>query len=280
MARTRSPPSVLDRLRRPEYTGENRCTPCTAVNILIAAGISVGVGVVWPPAGVIALVVSLAAIYFRGYLIPGTPTLTKRYFPDWLLRRFDKEPAPDTTMDNPDELEGFLLQADVLEPCRGGEDICLTPGFREAWHARIHDYPADADRAFDDGFEVTELFNVDPDRVSLERHGDAMVASVDDVRIAQWESHAAYVADVAAAEALRGRHAAWERLDFPSRSRVLGGLRLWLDRCPACDGAIQLDQETVESCCRSKDVIAATCQDCDTRLMEAEYAGDPTSPTA
>ncbi|MFC7196638.1 hypothetical protein ACFQL4_21660 [Halosimplex aquaticum] len=34
MPRTGSP---LDRLRRPEYTGENRCLPCTILNVAIAS---------------------------------------------------------------------------------------------------------------------------------------------------------------------------------------------------------------------------------------------------
>jgi hypothetical protein len=78
--------SVLDRVRQPEYTGENRCMPCTATNVVIAVLLSVGVGVLFPPAGVVVFALSLGAIWLRGYLVPGTPELTKRYFPDWLPR--------------------------------------------------------------------------------------------------------------------------------------------------------------------------------------------------
>jgi hypothetical protein len=34
----------------------------------------------------------LAVIALRGYLVPYTPTLTKRYLPDSVLRRFEKHP--------------------------------------------------------------------------------------------------------------------------------------------------------------------------------------------
>jgi len=90
---------TLARFKNPEYTGANRCLPCTVVNTLIAAvlavGVGVGVGTVAGAApgavtGLAAFGVSVAAIYFRGYLVPGTPTLTKRYFPPWLLALFGK----------------------------------------------------------------------------------------------------------------------------------------------------------------------------------------------
>jgi hypothetical protein len=93
---------VISRFRQPEYTGENRCLPCTAVNTLLAAGLSGAVAagglvvttpVVGAVAGVAVLGVSLLSIYLRGYLVPGTPELTKRYFPPWLLRAFGKEPV-------------------------------------------------------------------------------------------------------------------------------------------------------------------------------------------
>ncbi|ELZ49487.1 hypothetical protein C465_07951 [Halorubrum distributum JCM 9100] len=82
---------TIDRLRRPEYTGENRCLPCTVVNGVIALLLGGAAGFVWPAAGVGTVAVSAATIYLRGYLIPGTPELTRRYFPEWLLRAFGKE---------------------------------------------------------------------------------------------------------------------------------------------------------------------------------------------
>jgi hypothetical protein len=45
-----------------------------------------------PLVGVPVLAGSLALVYLRGYLVPGTPAFTKRYFPDWLLAWFDKTP--------------------------------------------------------------------------------------------------------------------------------------------------------------------------------------------
>lgn len=69
-------------IRRPEYTGENRCMPCTVLNLIVGAAMSGLLALtVSPVAGGLGLVVSVAAIYLRGYLVPGTPTIMARYPP-------------------------------------------------------------------------------------------------------------------------------------------------------------------------------------------------------
>lgn len=96
---------LTDKMRRPEYVGENRCLPCTAVNLVIAAiaavaasfllaalGVSTGVHAA---VGGFVFGVSVVAVYLRGYLVPGTPTLTKRYLPLWALRLFGKATGPE-----------------------------------------------------------------------------------------------------------------------------------------------------------------------------------------
>ncbi|ADD04164.1 uncharacterized protein Nmag_0577 [Natrialba magadii ATCC 43099] len=102
-------PGPIDRLHQPEYTGENRCLPCTAGNIVLAVLLSAtAAALAWFGAGpVVALGVgigilscSVGAIAIRGYLVPGTPELTKQYLPDRLRQRFhDREPGLDDGAD-------------------------------------------------------------------------------------------------------------------------------------------------------------------------------------
>ncbi|ELZ59956.1 MULTISPECIES: hypothetical protein [Halorubrum] len=84
--------SFRDRIREPEYTGENRCVPCTVLNVALAAALTVASAAFGPVAAAAVLVASLGSIYYRGYLVPGTPELTKRYLPDRVLRLFGKAP--------------------------------------------------------------------------------------------------------------------------------------------------------------------------------------------
>ena len=262
----------VHRLRQPEYTGENRCTPCTIANLVIAVVVSGLVAAAFPPAAAVVFVVSVAAIYLRGYLVPGTPTLTKRYLPDSVLKLFDKyEPPEPPALDDDADIEAFLLDVAAVEECRDGTDLCLTDEFAEAWYGRIESL-RDRDDERDSVALLFDGLDVDRDRVRIESYGDAYDAYIDDTRVGQWESRAAYLADIAAEAEFRERHPAWERLGFDERTEVLGALRLWLERCPACGGPVTLGEDTVESCCRSIDVIAATCEDCGARVFEAQFS--------
>jgi hypothetical protein len=285
---------LLAGLRRPEYTGENRCVPCTFANTAIAVVLAAAVGYAWlalvggglAVAGVVAvavLVVSGLAIWLRGYLVPGTPELTKRYFPDWLLARFDEAPetggldgepggatatTEQTAYDGPTDPETLLLDGGVVEPCAEVDDLCLADGFREAWYARM---TALGDTEAERG-ELAEQLDVDPASVTFEEHAEgAFTAFVDGSRVGQWESRAALVADLAAGRELPAWLAEWERFPTQVRSQLLGGLRIFLETCPDCQGPVVAGQETVESCCRSYEVVAASCEECGSRLLEVPY---------
>jgi hypothetical protein len=266
--------TFLDTLRKPEYTGENRCVPCTVTNVAIAGVLTLGVSAVATPlVGAAVLGVSLGAIYLRGYLVPGTPELTKRYFPDWLLALFDKDPRarrPAVPVDaDADGLtaETLLLELGVIVEDETGADVVLEPDFAAAWYDRM-DAMSD-DRT--DRDELAALLDVDADSLELTRHGDAVTARMDGVWIGQWESRAAFVADLAADRELAARYDGWTDLEMRVRSEVLGGLRLLLDDCPTCGGAVDLRQDVVESCCRTYDVLAVECQDCGARLLEMDW---------
>lgn len=265
---------VRDRVRRPEYTGKNRCIPCTVVNLAIAAVLAGSVAVIAATystfrTGVILggslFGLSVGSIYVRGYLVPGTPWLTKQYFPDWVLRWFDKEPTTGRGPPSDDvDVEQLLQQAGAVTECENVDDLCLADDFRTAWNDRIGELRnRDATRS-----ELATVLDVDPDRLSFQTHGDAFVAHLDDRRAGQWESRAAFIADVAAAREFRGALDGWTDIPVRERSAVLSSLRLFLEQCPACDGRVTLGEEVVESCCRSVDVVAVTCQDCGARLFE------------
>lgn len=268
--------AAIDAVRRPEYTGENRCTPCTALNVIIAVVLAAGVAVLVPVGPVAAMVtgaavlaVSAAAIGLRGYLVPGTPRLTRTYFPDWVLRYFDHdEPTPEVDV----EPAAVLAAADAVTECEDVDDLCLTDGFRADWYDRMDALRGtDATRA-----ALGAVLDLPAADIDLEEHGGAFVAMAAQPdrgrrrQVGQWESPGAYLADMAAARELEDRVPGWTELSAPARGRVLNGLRVFLDECPSCGGAVAFGEETVESCCRSREVVAVTCEDCGDRLFEAE----------
>jgi hypothetical protein len=268
---------ALSRLRQPEYTGENRCMPCTVVNTLLAAGAGAAVAaggvvvatpVVGAGAGVAVLGVSLLAIYFRGYLVPGTPELTKRYFPPWLLRRFGKEPVLEhhqpVETDAEFDPEATLVRVGALEECADSDDLCLTDSFGASWGDELESLDTETGRD-----ELLTLLDVDTGAVEYSEFGRAFMAQLDGQTVGKWESEAAFLADLAAARVFEQHYPGWSTLSLEERGQLLNGLRLFLDTCPNCGGHPAFDSETVESCCSTYDVAAVTCGDCEARLFEA-----------
>jgi hypothetical protein len=95
---------VLKAIEQPEYTGENRCLPCTVLNLAVAVGVALVVGRRRRAAAGAWLLGAVALIALRGYLVPGTPELTKRYLPDEVLAWFGKDPRETGRPEVPEEM--------------------------------------------------------------------------------------------------------------------------------------------------------------------------------
>ncbi|MXR19811.1 hypothetical protein [Halobacterium bonnevillei] len=137
--------STIAGLKRAEFTGSNRCWPCTALNVALLALV---VGVLAPfrpiPAAA-AAVVGTAVIWLRGYLVPYTP----RFAPKLAARLpgdvFDHSPRADSLDDVRDGaadgeavLEA-LVEAGVVTvdaTSSGSETVSLTRGEPACRHSR------------------------------------------------------------------------------------------------------------------------------------------------
>jgi len=291
----------VDALKQSEYTGENRCTPCTVVNVCIAAVLSVAAGWLVPLLGVAVFGLSLLAIYFRGYLVPGTPTLTKQYFADRVLALFDKAPesnstggfvpasedgastgtsvsaddgdsttdapASETGAPDPDVVpEQLLADLGVVEPCEAVDDLCLTDDFERSWL----DVTAKHRDGITDPAFLAPLFDADAQGIETNESEDSVAIQATGIGRQRWTSEGALLADAAANELLLAEHGRWAALDPHQRLPILKALRSFLPVCPLCDGEIRMGNETVESCCRSWEVVAVACTDCETRYLEVD----------
>ncbi|MDS0243153.1 MULTISPECIES: hypothetical protein [unclassified Haloferax] len=286
--------NLVEKLGQPEYTGENRCEPCTALNLVIAMFFSFGLLRRSRVAGYAFFVVSLGLIYLRGYLVPGTPTLTKRYLPSAVLRWFGKEPeldtrsglssagAASTTVSSEPITEGsdeapidtaekvnihdYYLTEGILEPCDDQDDLCLVDEFRTAWN----DEMAELIEKDLDASEAVSILGIETDAESFEiqQYGDAWTVVAGSQTIGQWPSEKALVADVGAARVLDEWSDYWGDLKPAQKGQVLNGLRLFLNQCPGTDESVSMSQETVESCCSSHDVVTVSCDETDERLFE------------
>jgi len=159
---------VVDDLKQPEYTGENRCEPCTVLNLVIAAVVGSLVARKSRLGGLVAVGVSIALIYLRGYLVPGTPTLTKRYLPPAVLRWFGKEPEPEVAsglggVDTATPRDAGTGSADPAAPTTATDDVAtfdegdIDDADTVDETASAADRSADEQADTDDAPEITDL---------------------------------------------------------------------------------------------------------------------------
>lgn len=270
---------LIARLRQPEYTGENRCTACTIVNTAIALLLGASIGYVVllvsrnsaiaAGTGGVLLLAALGTISLRGYLVPYTPTLTKRYLPDRILRWFEHHEQGTAVESLEDiDVEQLLTSLGVLQECERQDDLCLTPSFERRWRDRMEKF-REMDRESRET-AVSELLELDDDHTVEEYGNTAAIVMVDGTQVAQWESDAAFVADLAADDLLREWSDRWSAFSIPARGELLNSLRMFIQQCPSCDSPVTMGQDTVQSCCRSRDVVAVTCSECDSRIFEVE----------
>ncbi len=268
---------TLSRWKRPEYTGTNRCFPCTAVNVFLAAVFAISSAVIVTTttvsvsaASLVGISIfggSLLVIYFNGYLVPGTPALTKRYLPRWLLAVFGKDASlrTDGSFDPEAELRavGIVVEAP--------DDLQLLPTFDRAWRIAIDDIgTADMSTEAEIIQRIASLGEFKADEIEIIDDPEAFRVWYGEELIANWESRAACIADVAAADILPEYDSWWHERPLAMQAELLGALRLFLDRCPVCHGAVTLSLEVVSSCCSDYNVVATTCDGCNARLFEAE----------
>lgn len=263
--------AVLGRFKQPDYTGPNRCLPCTVLNVVIAIAVSLVASLIAIPLGVAVLTVSIVAIYFRGYLVPGTPELTKQYMPEWLRTRlhdegqtagqqWDSVEKRNQTRRDAVDPESFLLDAGAIR--EGEQDLELAESFRETVDQQLG--PIRESGVGDQ--TLATLFDVDPS--TIERpDGDTPTVEIGSRR-RFWPSEAAFFCDAATHEALRATTEDWASVPFEQRLDVLSALRSFRDTCPLCSGSVVPSEEVKESCCGREEVVAFTCADCDARILE------------
>ena len=282
----------LDRLRQPEYTGENRCMACTYVNVLLtvcftALLVAVAAQLLGPtPAlglGAGFAVLAAGSIWLRGYLVPKTPALTKQYLPKSVLERFGKEPdvgvaptgahegqaAESETDANEEGAESFdheqlLLDAGAVEPCEEIDDLCLTDAFDKAWSANLEEIPEDVEPE-----AAAEEIGIDLDReqVHVQHYEKGTVVTEYDRPIVEWPSREAMRLDAAGARTLADHSDQWDAFDYRQRAALVAGLRVFVEECPDGQPA-ELSEEQVESCCTSHTVVTLECADSGARLFE------------
>lgn len=262
---------MLEAIRRSEHTGENRCWPCTVVNVGLVACAAAVVAVVSPFLALLLVVGGGGMIALRGYVVPYTPRFAPR-----LVERLPWDPfhaaeigpaEPDSlsTEDvDPEALLDALVEAGVIEA--EGERVALERGFHERWREEMR-----ALRDLTDGElataarDASEAANTAETVEGRKRTHIVLSDGTGDPMAKSWLTRPVAVAETAAVRALSGT-----TLSRKEATLAAGLLRMFLEECPVCDAPVH---ETSESmCCGGgrtgnrppRDVLA--CEECGDRL--------------
>jgi hypothetical protein len=252
----------LEQYRQPAYTGENRCWPCTVLNVAIVAVVGVALSRRDRLAGGLAVAAGCLLVWLRGYVVPGTP----RFAPSLVEPLpIDFGHAPDgvgseSLADDPDPEAMIRALAEAGVIVADDEALSLEESFRAAWEDRmaaLRELPGDelASRAAAASHQPVEGAY----------HGERVLLAGDrDV----WLSPAVAVAETAAVEALADR-------DVPAdlRAQAAAPLRTFVRTCPTCGGPVA--ETTLRNCCggpgsvqRHPELPVLACEDCDAVVFE------------
>lgn len=274
--------SLLDAIRRPDYTGERRCWPCTVVNaaLLLAAAV-----VLWPLSTTVALLTAVgggALVYLRGYVVPGTPEFAPRFVARLGLSHLfeyasdggDVRQSGELGAEDGEQVLFALFEAGVLREDEEGA-LSLSDDFRSAWE----DETASLRERDDEGVASAAAAAAPFDAEGGVEFGGI---TVDGEHDSIWLSRAHAIADAAAVRAMAA-------FDVPESARApaTAPLRMFLESCPLCGGPTA-EETTVLDCCGGTmgvyddpedDVLV--CADCgETLYVFEEEAGEADADAA
>lgn len=275
---------LFDRLRRCEYTGENRCWPCAITNSVLLAALVGTLSLLGRRtiAGAVA-VVGTAAIALRGYVVPYTPRFAPALVAALPIDPFDHgQPAAasGSLSDSSATADGMtsaaeptgedvlrtLLEAGVLVP--EGDDIQLADDVRDDWRHEMRTLREDematlarvADEQTESSTDARAGRNCGQPVLVLEREGRAPVTLRRGVAIAELGAVCALKPHVDSA---------------PVRRAAGRPMRSLLEHCPCCDGPLTVTQS---SCCGETTPVGQTpseklvCPACDERFFTFDDA--------
>lgn len=237
-------------LRNPRYTGENRCWPCTVLNLGLVALVGGGVALAWN--NVVASIVlasGTAAITLRGYAVPGTPQLTGR-LPDRVLKQFGKESG--SISPNADSVRS-VQDLGLLEP--GDDTIRLVESVREEYERRARDLVSDREHL--EAAVVRTFAEVEEVSVNRSLGGDEnwFAKDSDGDLVLKWEARPVVAMDIAAETVLAERVPSWSEYGPNHRSKSRALLRRGSRTCPACGSDFEPDSRSEVVCCGGRSLV-------------------------
>lgn len=231
---------ALTRLRRPAFTGDARCWPCTILNgMCLWVAVTVVVTIGYPLVAAGLATAGIGAIWLRGYLVPYTPRFAPQLVSVLPGDPFDHDREVGSLSDTVAVEEETAVEA-LAGALDGGR---LAPDVRRRWRE-------DAARYRD--LDLPELAARVGEAVPTEARAetrwgtDYVVVDAEDGQTLCPRPVA--VADLAAIDVLEGGSSADGTQGERSRERIAAAdpFRALLETCPLCGGDLAI---TRSACC-------------------------------
>lgn len=246
---------TLRKHRDPRYTGENRCTPCTLVNLFLISGISIVSGILSPVIGTVIATTSLLLLYLRGYVVPKTPALTKRYLPEPLLRVLGK--SHEWEVSDEFDVEKSLLKLGIARLRE--DEVELEPKFEQNLSRMYQEIGPDVLTSAETILERPDVEIQEGDQVQI-LDGEEIVG--------QWPSRLALHLDLATTKCLNDYVVDWNSCPSDVQNSIVASIRTLLTECPECDSPLVFQDTEVETCCTTVDVTVYKCTTCNSELIK------------
>lgn len=243
--------STIRGLRRPAYTGANRCWPCTVVNLAILAGVIAVVAPFWPIGAALVGIAGAAVIWLRGYLVPYTPQFAPKLAARLPGSLFEHPVAKDSledvhTMDADGRggRKGDADGEDVLEALVAAgvvtvadDQLGLRDDIATAWRARMAELSESTDALVEAAERDVE--GIDSARIEVVDGETHVVVTGGSTA---WLPEAVAVAEIGAVQVLA-------ETDLPAGHRELAAHSLcaFLDTCPVCGDDVV--EGAADDCC-------------------------------
>ncbi len=258
---------LIKQLQDENHTGRNRCIKCTVFNIILSIVLSVVLFVILlveftgaqsvAVAGIF-LLLSFTTIWLKGYFVPYTPQITRKFFPQRVLHWFGKEnPSSPIRSFDPSSHVPSLETANVLVYSDDHEDYVVSDDII----ANI------SERYSKDSPEVDNLLEqVGIEDVAVLDRGKKIYLISDDERIHYWPSEKALAIDAILVDILEESVITWKMRPPEERLNLLATVRLFFQQCPDGEHTIGKVSE-YETCCDEKVVFKTVCEESDDVLF-------------
>lgn len=262
---------VLDNFKRPEYTGLNRCYPCTALNVVLLVGLGILASFVSGVGAVILVTVGAITIWLRGYFLPYTPRIGP-----WITdvvagitgREMLAKPRDGSLASS--EVSGEMVVEELLRTnvlnVGDDEDLALSGAFRNEWRAKMSEVRTlDVDEFEQWAGTVIQNSNITGVEAKEQLWSDPYVVvsfASGDESILQYPVAVAEFSSLTALEDIG--------LEPTVRLHASGPLRGFLTECPLCDTSLEVSRYS--GCCgnprRKEEKLGLVCKECRTVLYK------------